>query len=386
MKVLVVGGSGRVGRGAIWDLVNSKDVSKVVLADVRLDEAQRYAERVGSNKLTAEHVDLRDSQRLVEMIRKFDVVANAVWFEHVLTVTKAAIEAKRHCCDVGGLYYVSLKQLELDGLAKKAGVTVIIGLGASPGITNVLARYGADKLDKIETIRIRGGGHAAKPGTKVSGVPMTLRTHFEELTSSPMVYQDGEMKQVPPLSGKEKVLFPEPLGEREVFLTLHSEVATLARFRGVKNVDVKIPFSPESREQARILEDLGLIDSKPIRIGNTEIEPRKVLLEMLLSRPDEREELQGKGITANQVAIIGQQDGEVVQYTYALIVEQDFEWGNQKTGIPLSIGCQMLAKGDIKEKGVIPPEICIDPEQFLAELKKRKGFKLIEEYKRIRML
>lgn len=386
MKVLVLGGSGRVGKGAIWDLVNSNDVSKVVLTDVRLDEAQRYVERVGSDKLTAEYIDLRDSQKLVEMIRKFDVVANAVWFEHVVTVTKAAIEAKRHCCDAGGFYYDSLKQLELDELAKKVGVTVIMGMGNSPGITNIFARYGADKLDKIETIHIRAGGHVAKPGSKVSGRSMTLRTNFEELTSSPMVYQDGEMKQVPPLSGREKVLFPEPLGERELFFTRHSEMATLPRFRGVKNVDVKITFSPESREQARILEDLGLTSSNPIRIGNIEIEPRKVLLEMLFSRPDEREEPQGEDITANQVVIIGQQDGEVVQYTYDLIVEQDFKWGNQKTGVPLSIGCQMLAKGDIKEKGVIPPEICIDPEQFFAELKKRKGFKLIEEYKRIRTL
>lgn len=211
MKILVLGGSGRVGKGAIWDLVNSSDVSKVVLGDIRLDEAHRYIERVGSDKLTAEFVDLRDSQGLVETIRKFDVVANAVWFEHVVLATKAAIEAKRHCCDAGGFYYDSLKQLELDELAKKAGITVLMGLGSSVGITNIFARYGADKLDKIETIQIRGAGHVAKPGSKLTGRSMTLRTNFEELTSNPMVYQDGEMKQVPPLWEREGA-FPRTFG------------------------------------------------------------------------------------------------------------------------------------------------------------------------------
>jgi len=386
MKVLVLGGSGRVGKGAAWDLVKSNDVSKVVLGDVRVEEAKRYVERVGNNKLTAEYVDLRDFQRLIEKIRQFDVVANATWFEHVVGVTKAVIDAKRHCCDAGGFYYDSLKQLELNEFAKKAGITVIMGMGNSPGITNIFVSYGAAKLDKVGGIHIIAGGHVAKPGSKVSGRSMTIRTNFEELTSNPMVFQDGKMKEVSPLSGKEKVFFPEPLGEREVFFTRHSEMATLPGFRGAKNVDVKIHFSLESREQIRILEDLGLTSKNPIKIGNMEIEPRKFLLECLYSHPNEAKEPEGEDITANQVVIIGEKEGERVQYTYDLIVEQDFKWGNQKTGVPMSIGCQMLGRGDIQERGVLPPEVCVDPEKFLIELKKREGFKLVEEYKRIRTL
>jgi len=171
-----------------------------------------------------------------------------------------------------------------------------------------------------------------------------------------------------------------------VFFTRHSEMATLPGFRGAKNVDVKIHFSLESREQIRILEDLGLTSKNPIKIGNMEIEPRKFLLECLYSHPNEAKEPEGEDITANQVVIIGEKEGERVQYTYDLIVEQDFKWGNQKTGVPMSIGCQMLGRGDIQERGVLPPEVCVDPEKFLIELKKREGFKLVEEYKRIRTL
>ncbi len=41
----------------------------------------------------------------------------------------------------------------------------------------------------------------------------------------------------------------------------------------------------------------------------------------------------------------------------------------------------MIAKGDIDAKGTIPPELCVKPEPFIAELAKR-DIKVYETVKR----
>jgi len=41
------------------------------------------------------------------------------------------------------------------------------------------------------------------------------------------------------------------------------------------------------------------------------------------------------------------------------------------TGVPLSIATQMLAGGEITERGVLPPEKALPTNQFVAELAKR---------------
>ena len=52
------------------------------------------------------------------------------------------------------------------------------------------------------------------------------------------------------------------------------------------------------------------------------------------------------------------------------------EWGGKAAyykniAIPLSIGAQMIARGDVTVRGVIPPELAIDPEIFFDELRIR---------------
>ena len=386
MKVLVLGGSGRVGKGTAYDLSQSDLVSKVILGDINIEEANRFIDRVGSKKMIAEFVNLADTEKLIEKMKQVDVVANAAWWDSVVDVTKAAIKAKKSCCDAGGFYYHTLKQLELNESAKKAGMTAVVGMGSSPGITNICVAYGARKLDEVEEIHLRASGSVPKPGSKVVGRTMTIRTGFEELTDNPIVYQNGEVVFAPPRSGEEKVVFPAPFGERKVYYARHSELATLPGFKGAKTVDFKIYQSPDNLELARILDDTGMTSKNPIKLGVMEIVPREVLLQCLSSQDKETKEPEGEDITGNQIVIVGKKDGETVEYTYNLVGGRNLKWGNTKVGVPLSITCQMLANGEVAEKGVIPSERCIDPDKFIAELKKREGFDIVEEYRRVRTL
>jgi lysine 6-dehydrogenase len=386
VKVLVLGGSGRVGKGTAYDLNQSDSVSKIILGDINIDEANRFVKRIGSKKIKTEYVNILNSKQLIEKMKEVDVIANAAWFESVVGVTKAAIVAKKPCCDAGGFYYDSLKQLELNEEAKKADITCVMGMGSSPGITNVCVAYAAKKLDEIVEIHLRASGSVPKPGSKVVGRTMTIRTAFEELTDNPIVYKNGKVVFVDPRSGEEKVVFPEPFGERKIYYARHSELATLPGFKGAKTVDFKIYQSPQNLEMARILEDTGITSKTPIKIGDLEIIPREVLLKCLTAQEKETNEPEGEDITGNQIVVVGKKNGETEHYTYDLVGGRNLKWGNTKVGVPLSITCQMLGNGEISEKGVIPPEGCIDPDKFFVELRKREGFDLVEEYRHVRTL
>ena len=53
--------------------------------------------------------------------------------------------------------------------------------------------------------------------------------------------------------------------------------------------------------------------------------------------------------------------------------------------MPASIGTQMLGKGEIRTKGVLAPEGCVDTTRFFAEIAKR-GMEVEEVEERVRIL
>ena len=130
MKILVLGGAGIVGRAITKDLVAQPDVHQVVVGDLNVKRAEDYLTKLGSPKASVERIDVGEHDRLVGRMKGFDVIANCVYYNTILPVTRAALEAKVHIVDLGGFFYGTIKQMELDGEAKKAGVTLLHGCGS----------------------------------------------------------------------------------------------------------------------------------------------------------------------------------------------------------------------------------------------------------------
>lgn len=208
MKILVLGGSGIVGRAVVKDLTEQKDVSQIVIMDLNVAKAKKFVSKLKSRRVSVHSIDVSDHAKLIEAMRGFDAVGNCVYYGTLLEVTQAAIEAKVHVADLGGMFHMTKKQMKLDGPAKKAGITILPCCGSGPGVNNVLARYGADKLDQVDEIHIRTGGVAPSPGSPpLKGPGMTIRTVLDEFAMNPIVYEKGKFKEVPPLSGREIVKF-----------------------------------------------------------------------------------------------------------------------------------------------------------------------------------
>ena len=386
MKILVLGGSGIVGKAITKDLVAQPDVSEIVIGDLNVKRGEKYLERLGSPKASVKKVDVNHHEELVKQMKGFDVIANCVYYNTILQVTQAAIEAKVHVVDLGGFFHGTIKQMEKDEDLKKAGITLLHGCGSGPGMNNVLARYGASKLDRVDEIHIRAGGVAPSPGSPpLKGAGMTIRTVIDEYTWNPMIYDHGEYKKMPCIHGKEMVRFPDPIGLKPTYYSLHSEPLTLGKYiKGVKAVDIKVVFPDEEIAKLSPLIEFGLTSQEPIDFQGQPVVPRQ-FIDRVLAAQEQEEDEQGSEFCASVLWMTGEKNKEPVKLTYEFMVEHEKRWGNTKTGVPFSVGVLMIGRGQITKRGFTVPEEAVDPVKFIQEVKKR-GFTFKEKEEIIREL
>ena len=150
MKVVVLGGAGAVGTVVVKHLVKAPEISKVVCADIAMERARRLANGLKSSKLKIKKVNAADFTSVLNVSMDADLVINAARPEWNMSIMDAAIEAGAHYMDLAaeGLY----RQLARDDEWKRANLAALISIGEDPGMTNVFAKYIADRLDTVEEI------------------------------------------------------------------------------------------------------------------------------------------------------------------------------------------------------------------------------------------
>lgn len=380
MRYVVLGGAGAMGRITVRDLFETASDAEIFIADYNLKSAQKLARSYRSPRVKAAFVDVLDLQATSRLLLGAFAVINSVQYEYSLHVMKAALKAGANYLDLGGLFHMTRKQLKLHSQFKKAGLTAILGIGAAPGITNVLARFAADQLDQVREIHIRLG---SMDETKVANpAPLSssysIQTILEEFSYPPAVFTRGKFRFVEPMSGEEEVIFPAPVGRQYPMYTIHSEVATLPltyRDKGIREVSFKIAFDRDFTAKVRFLRDVGLASEEPCAVKGVKVVPRDLLVELIraLPKPVTRGPLKEYEII--RVVVKGKKDGKVQTWIVDCHTRGMPKWSiglDIDTGSPPSIAAQMLAAGKIKARGAVPAEVAIEPKLFFAELKRRK--------------
>src|SRR6266849_3017851 len=272
MKIIILGGCGAMGSEATRDLSLTSDFEEIVIADADLARAQSFAAELGGRRVRAIHADAGDEASLTEILRGFDVIANCTTYHFGLVVTRAAINARVNYLDLGGLYNTP-KQLEMDEDARRAGVTICLGSGATPGVTNLMARAAADQLDQVDEVRI-----AVASFRSIAPSPGLLDTVLDEFSpdSKRFYWQEGEFIETPAFSGARQVRFADPVGEIETFFVPHSETHTIHRFigKGVRRFDVRGTWRPEIMRALRTFADLGLTGATTVEMDGQTISTR----------------------------------------------------------------------------------------------------------------
>ena len=369
MRVLSLGGAGAVCQHATRDLAAFSDFDQIVIGDYDLVAAENLAAEIGDPRVTAIKVDAEDYEGLVKTFRKFDVILNGLPWKYDLAVTKACVEVGVSGLDVS----TEEDQWSYDETAREKGIVFIPGMGATPGITNAMARRGADQLDEVDDIQINFA--AFRCPAPSPGLLITFLWEFHPKTESRLYYKDGDFHWVGPFAGLKTVNFPGPIGEQEVCYIPHPETRTMPKSLGAKAVSVHGCFPPHAMRLARAMLESGLYSEEKIVVKGVETTAFDMVFELLLQVPESKENpLWAYGLV---VEVYGKRDGRKYKYTYWNRHPSQEEWGGEAAyykniAIPLSIGVQMIARGDIKVRGVLPPETAIDPEIFFRELARRR--------------
>jgi saccharopine dehydrogenase-like NADP-dependent oxidoreductase len=203
-----------------------------------------------------EHVDARDSASLRRALAGATVCVNCLDYRLNIDVMQSALAESVHYVELGGLFHVTLKQLQLDEQFRDAGLTAVLGMGSAPGKTNLLARAAAERLAEApETMEIWAATRDPAAADHPFPAPYSVRTLLDELHMQPMVVVDGQVQPVDPLSGGAERDFPEPVGRARGIFTLHSELATLPRaFPSLRGASFRLCLSPGLLEKLLALE------------------------------------------------------------------------------------------------------------------------------------
>jgi len=362
-----------MGRIAVRTLTEYEDVDQVTISDYYEARAHEVAAALHSNKISVKQIDVNDSERLCSLLRGADVVLNAVEYVFNLPVLKACISEKVHYADLGGLFHMTRELLDMNASVEAAGITAILGIGGTPGITNILARAAVDKLDRVEGIRVQLGCSDDTPSTAPLVAPYSIRTILDEFTKEPQVFQDGTWYPQQPLTGQEEMVFPLPVGRATAIYSLHSECATFPlsfREKGIRHVSFKIAFPSDFMTKLKFLVDLGFGSDEPIGVQGVKVSPREVLAKLLDMVPVEDVEPQDCDVL--RVVAAGEANGQSVEITNQVVVLPYRRWGigagALDTGTPLAIAGRMLANGEITRRGAFGPEMCVPTDSFFREL------------------
>lgn len=350
MKVIALGGAGAMGRTGVRDLAAKDGVEELLIADYDAAAAEKLARELGG-KCRARGIDANDHAALVEAVRGFDVATGTIgpFYKYEKKVASACIEAGVDYVSICDDFDAASAVLELDAEAKKAGVSVITGVGWTPGVTNMLARKGADTLDEVDAINVAWGCHTSD----TEGKAVTFHTIHIFAGSVPS-FKEGRTVRLPAGSERELVRFPEPVGDVYVCNLGHPEPVTIPRCLDARTVTLKGGL------KENYFNVLGVLMSRlhlSTSLAGTELLSRffnAVLpfLEML-DRPAET-------ASACRVDVTGRAGGRREHLAYGAVAHMDL-----LTGLPCSVAAQMLGEGKVAEKGVMGPEACLPAVEFL---------------------
>lgn len=366
MKAAVLG-SGLMGSVIGWDLARSDGVDSVVVADIDGERLESLKRKSPGKKLEVEVLDIKDSRKASSFLKRFDVAASALPHGIVHLSDLAAVEAGAKMVNIA----FEDEQMELDSEAKKSGATLIPGCGVAPGLGGILLAKGMGDLGGADEGHILVGGIPQSPqppfGYKlVFSIVGLLREYIDDAR----VFRDGKLLKVRPFSTVETVEFPEPVGRLEAFCTdgLASLVYTM---KGMRVLDEKTLRWPGHAEKMDLLIQAGYFSKEKVKVGDSVASPLEMSWAVLGRKLTEGDP---KDMTVMRVIAKSKKK----QVVYDMVDRYDESSGitsmGKTTGYTASIVTQMLGAGEIREKGVVPPEKAVNgprTEKLISELRKR---------------
>ncbi len=354
MKVAILGAGGTIAPAIVRDLAESEEVSEMLLLDLDEGRAREVAMSQGNGKAKPCRADARAAVgqpgSLAYAISRYDVLVNSASYRVNLDAMRAALASECHYVDLGGLYWMTSRQLELSHEFERAGLLAVLGIGSAPGKTNLMAAKVAAELGTVDSIHVGAAGRDASPPPGFS-LPYALQTLLDELTMKPVVTRDGVQTEIEPMVDAGVVDFGPPIGNGATIYTLHSELLTFADSFGCSEASFRLSLSPKLLERLRALRTAS---------------PKRVAKAAAQARP-----ASAKTTSVHLIEATGAQKRARFRCVTGPHAEWNLGGGVVSTAAPAAAVVRLLARGEVDARGAQPPERALDPRAVFTELESR---------------
>jgi lysine 6-dehydrogenase len=345
MKIIILG-AGMVGRTMAFDLSRDYDVTSV-------DFSKEALSQVSSNGVKTIKADLSDANNVKKLVNDFDLVVCAVPGFMGYNTVKACIEAQKSVVDIS---FMPEDFLDLNEMARKAGVTVIADCGVAPGMPNIILGYHNQKMEVTDFFYMVGGLPKARNYPFQYKAPFSPIDVLEEYTRPARCMENGKVVTKPAMSDPEMFRFPI-IGDLEGFNTdgLRSLLKTMAHIPNMKEKTLRYPGHIDI---IKTLKETGFFSMEPLNVNGVNVTPMEVTSKILFNdwklQPNEPE------LTVMRVIISGKENGKPKTITYDLYDEYDpatQQWSMARTtGYTATAAVYLLASKKFNQKGVFAPE------------------------------
>lgn len=383
MKVFCLGGAGKICSEAVRDLVEFSDVDKITVGDANPDAGHALVEELQDARVDFLPIDITNREQAIDTLRAYDIVMDGTTITLNDISTACIAEAGCHGINLNGFG----EEYKYDAVFKQNGKVHVPGFGMTPGTTDMMVKWAADRMETVEIVRVSHG--AFRPVAFSPSITETTTYEYDPTLPGRVVFEDGEFKQVPPFARERMIELPAPYGTHPQWIIPHSETRTVQAYlkdKGVRLIEVRGTWPPANMLLVRALYEWGFLRNDTVRMDGAAFGIMDAIGRYLQdSEEGTTTELYGYAL---HVQVIGMKQGRQTEYilTHTHPSSDGSVAGWEKlhaytrcVGIPLAIAVDCIARGKFDGTGVVIPEYAFDPHEIFRELEKRRIFMHVEE-------
>lgn len=375
MRILCLGGAGRICRESVCDLLRDSVFDRVTIADQDEQAGQEVVRWLDDPRVDFSLMDVNDEAATTAQMSNYDIVMDGTPISMNDQSTACIARAGVHGINLNGMSH----EWELDQAFRDQGKTCVPGFGMTPGITNLMAMHAANQMDTVETVRCSHG--AFRPLAFSRAIAETTRIEYDPDLPSRVVFEDGRLVQVPPLARPRVIELPPPFGTHPQYIIPHPEPLTLAKSlagKGVRLIEARGTWPPKNMRLIQAMHEWGILRNDKVEVDGHSIGVLDAVFAHCLQAREGREtDLYGYAL---HVEVSGTREGRpvtrVLTHTHPPSDGSVDGWAGLRAytrcvGIPMAIGATLIASGRANGTGTVAPELAFDPATVFDELKKR---------------
>ena len=399
MRILVFGGSGRIGSAVAWDLARDTEVRRVGLVSRDREALERTKRWIGATNVACHGLDVADANAVRAVMEGYDAGALALPDRRTsYRIVQTSIDAGLPIVDMLEEYHRAPDAYETEGLEIPPGMTLarygewlheravennvpfIDGMGFAPGLSNITVGDGIRKLDRAVSAVARVGGVPEKSAALKRPLRYMITWAFDHVLREYMirlpVRKNGRVVEVEAGSDRERFRFDRFGKNEELECAITPGMPSFITSRpDLEDFAEKTIRWPGHWEGVQTLKECGLLDLEPVSVHGQRVVPRDLLHAVLVPRLQPEAGEGDACVMFNTVR--GFKGGKPTRVEH-------FLWDDARdgisamarvTGFPVAIAARLLARGTIRQGGILPPEDCITGElyrDFLRELARRE--------------